>query len=309
MKKIYFTITTLFITLLSFGQTTGDIAFVAFNADGQDDFSIVALVDLTASTVIHFTDNEPNAAGNGNFDNNEGTLSWNTGGTIITAGTIVVFTDINNASNSLFGVSVGTLSVVNANVNFAGGGDAFYATIGDPSTNNVTTWLAGIQNEANNQGANFSTTGLTMGTTFVEFYTSGSPDGGEYTGVRTGEIAFSDYLALIGDSSNWTTQTSNGELILPIDTTVFEIAVAGIESDEIIGFSMYPNPVANGEFSINSSSNSERSVQIYDMLGKQVYAKTVLASENVQVTNLNAGIYILKVLEEGKTATRKLVIE
>jgi hypothetical protein len=81
------------------------------------------------------------------------------------------------------------------------------------------------------------------------------------------------------------------------------------QRNEITNFSTYPNPVTNGEFFINSASNTAKEVQIFDMLGKQVYAKNVTANERVNVANLNTGIYILKVVEEGKTATRKLVIK
>ena len=77
----------------------------------------------------------------------------------------------------------------------------------------------------------------------------------------------------------------------------------------ISNFSTYPNPITNGEFFINSANSIAKDVQIYDMLGKQVYAKNVIANERVNVANLNTGIYILKVIEEGKTATRKLVIK
>ena len=86
-------------------------------------------------------------------------------------------------------------------------------------------------------------------------------------------------------------------------------ASLSVARNEIEGFGVYPNPVNSGEFSIRSMSNLERSVQIYDMLGKQVYNRQVQANERVQVSNLNSGIYILKVEEEGKTATRKLIIE
>lgn len=82
-----------------------------------------------------------------------------------------------------------------------------------------------------------------------------------------------------------------------------------VVKNDIEGFAIYPNPVNNGEFMMNSLSNMERNVQIYDLLGKQVYAKNVLPNETVKVMNLNSGVYILKVIEEGKTATRKLVIQ
>lgn len=82
-----------------------------------------------------------------------------------------------------------------------------------------------------------------------------------------------------------------------------------VAKQNIENFSTYPNPVVNGEFMINTANNSVKDVQIYNMLGKQVYAQKIEASQSVDVSNLNTGIYILKVLEEGKTATRKLVIK
>ena len=309
MKKLYFLFILLISSSVSFGQSAGDIAFVGFNADGDDDFAIVVLADLPANTIIYITDNEPNATGNGLADLNEGEMSWDTGASIITAGTVVLFTDTDNPVNPSYGSSVGTISSSSA-PNLAGGGDALYAVLGDPTTNSITVWLAGIQNEAGNEGANFSATGLIAGSTFVNFYTSGSPDGGVYSGVITDELNWSDYLTLINNPANWTTDTSNGENVL---TDMANLAASNfvlpVERQEIENFSTYPNPVTNGEFFINSANNATKDVRIFDMLGKQVYAKSVTANERVNVVNLNTGIYILKVIEEGKTATRKLVIK
>lgn len=79
--------------------------------------------------------------------------------------------------------------------------------------------------------------------------------------------------------------------------------------NEISNFSTYPNPVVNGEFMISSASNTPKNIQIYDLLGKLVHNDNVLTNELIDVNNLNTGVYILKVIEEGKTATRKLVIK
>ena len=83
----------MFMVTIGWGLSTGDIAFTAFNADGDDDFAIVALVDIPANTNIYFSDNEPNSDGTGFADYNEGQLKWATGGSTISAGTIFVFTD------------------------------------------------------------------------------------------------------------------------------------------------------------------------------------------------------------------------
>ena len=216
----------MFMVTIGWGLSTGDIAFTAFNADGDDDFAIVALVDIPANTTIYFSDNEPNSDGAGFLDYNEGQLKWATGGSTISQGTIIVFTDTDNDGNASFGASAGTLSdPFGRDPNLAASGDALYAVEGtdDGSAITVSAWLAGIQNEAGNGGSNFDQTGLTAGTTFINFYSSGSPDGGYYSGDRQGQSSFSGYLTHLGDDSKWTTETSTGENILPISTSAFSL--------------------------------------------------------------------------------------
>ena len=227
-KKLFYVLNSIFMILL-YGNamaqlTTGDVAFTAFNADGDDDFAIVALVDIPANSTLAFSDNEPNAAGDNFQDMNEGIILWDSGAALIPAGTIIVFTDTDSAGNASFGASVGTLTYHDTSLNLSGGGDALYCVRFDAGVNTIISWIAGIQNEANNEGANFAATGLTMGTTFINYFASGSPDGGEYTGARIGEANFADYLPMLGNNANWTTETSNGENILPIDTTIFTIS-------------------------------------------------------------------------------------
>lgn len=55
-------------------QSPGDIAFIAFNADGNDDFAVVVLADLAANSTIYITDNESDGAGG--ITSGEGTLTW-----------------------------------------------------------------------------------------------------------------------------------------------------------------------------------------------------------------------------------------
>jgi hypothetical protein len=83
---------------------------------------------------------------------------------------------------------------------------------------------------------------------------------------------------------------------------------AKVNQNEIAGLSIYPNPVSNGTLFINTDANDERNVAIFDVLGKQVINVTT-SSSAINVSNLNGGVYIVKVIENGKTATRKLVIK
>ncbi|KQS46682.1 hypothetical protein ASG38_11795 [Flavobacterium sp. Leaf359] len=81
----------------------------------------------------------------------------------------------------------------------------------------------------------------------------------------------------------------------------------GISENTIAGLKVYPNPVTNGKLFITTVANVEKTIAIYDVLGKQV-ANTI-AKDYVNVSNLKDGVYIVKITEEGKTATRKLVIK
>ncbi len=71
---------------------------------------------------------------------------------------------------------------------------------------------------------------------------------------------------------------------------------------------MYPNPLKGDTLYLTSTANAEMSVQIFDIVGKEVIKSNVM-NNTVNVSGLNAGVYIVKITEEGKTATRKLVIQ
>ncbi len=81
----------------------------------------------------------------------------------------------------------------------------------------------------------------------------------------------------------------------------------GTSQNEITGLKMYPNPVANGKLFIETTANAERTVTVFDVLGKQVL-NTISSENEINVSELNAGVYVVKISEEGKTATRKLVV-
>ena len=80
-----------------------------------------------------------------------------------------------------------------------------------------------------------------------------------------------------------------------------------VSQNSINGLNVYPNPVTSGTFYINTDSNDVKSVSIFDVLGKQVLKTKT--NNAVNVSALTSGVYILKITENGSTATRKLVIK
>ncbi len=77
---------------------------------------------------------------------------------------------------------------------------------------------------------------------------------------------------------------------------------------DIDGFKLYPNPTTNGKVYIVTSQNAPKQVLIFDVLGTQVLSTTILGKE-INVSNLDKGVYILRVFEKDKVATRKLIIK
>ncbi|MBT8280825.1 MAG: T9SS type A sorting domain-containing protein [Muriicola sp.] len=77
---------------------------------------------------------------------------------------------------------------------------------------------------------------------------------------------------------------------------------------EISGFKLYPNPVTNGKVFIQTKANAPKKILIFDVLGTRVIETTILGNE-LNLSNLDSGIYVLRVQEKDKVATRKLIIK
>lgn len=79
------------------------------------------------------------------------------------------------------------------------------------------------------------------------------------------------------------------------------------EDVSIEGLNLYPNPVTTGKVYITSKKDSEKEIQIFDVLGKKVL-QTVISTKELNVSNLSPGVYIIKITEENATSSRKLII-
>ena len=82
---------------------------------------------------------------------------------------------------------------------------------------------------------------------------------------------------------------------------------ASIDQNNISSIKIFPNPVSGNTLNITSNANATKTIAIYDVLGKQVI-NTITDNEIINISDLTAGVYIVTITEEGKTATRKLVV-
>ena len=88
----------------------------------------------------------------------------------------------------------------------------------------------------------------------------------------------------------------------------FAFSQAVSSTGDIEGFKLYPNPTINGKVYIDTALDAPKQIYIFDVLGTQVVQTTILGRE-LNLSNLDKGVYILRVIEKDKMATRKLVIK
>jgi len=121
------------------------------------------------------------------------------------------------------------------------------------------------------------------GTTFV-------PTNWDYSGIDQ----------LEGGTTNATCTSAFPENSYPNFLSVNEI--------DSNSFRVYPNPTNIGFVNISSKSSKVINVKVFDILGKQVLEGTV-KNNQLNVSNFNAGMYILKLSQNNAPVSKKLVIQ
>lgn len=82
----------------------------------------------------------------------------------------------------------------------------------------------------------------------------------------------------------------------------------------LTNFSLYPNP-NNGNFTIKFDSNSNNDINVvaHDIRGRQVYTKSFknssIFNEEIQLNNVEAGIYLITIQDGDKKEVKKIIIE
>jgi hypothetical protein len=71
---------------------------------------------------------------------------------------------------------------------------------------------------------------------------------------------------------------------------------------------VYPNPVSDGYLNVTSPGNSEKKIEIYNVVGKNVFNQKTSANR-IDINTLKPGVYVLKVTADNRTTSSKLIIK
>lgn len=73
-------------------------------------------------------------------------------------------------------------------------------------------------------------------------------------------------------------------------------------------FSLYPNPTSSGYVNIISTVGGTKDISIFNVLGRRVLTAQ-LNSDRLNISALNSGVYIIKIVAGKASATKKLIVK
>lgn len=121
-------------------------------------------------------------------------------------------------------------------------------------------------------------------------------------GVVAGNLTRSD-VAQIGITTTNLTNVWYDNLYLYVDGT------ASTDDNSFFDSKIYPNPSSNG-WTISTPNNTIKSIQVFNVLGREVISKSYNADEvTVENQSLASGIYLARITTDAGTKTVKLIRE
>lgn len=310
MKKLY-TLSVLLLSAFGFSQSIVitkivDGTLPSDGCSGASGSSNPKIVEMYVSGTIDLTNYRFQTESNGAVDSSA--ISWNGGfdmtpfGTqtntflylVVGAGTPATAQTFSEMYPALTGSNV----IISTGAPNGNGNDAYRIAIYDaPTAGNLISVVDQFGNPLDIPGgSNDYTAAWAYQDSYASRNNGVGPNGGNFV---NSSFTYGGNAAFV---------TPNNNCAFIISTLNLGSYSLGINQNAIAGLKVYPNPVSNGTLYIETAANTEKTVVIYDVLGKKVLQANT--SDNaIHVNNLRTGVYLVKITEEGKTATRKLVIK
>ena len=123
----------------------------------------------------------------------------------------------------------------------------------------------------------------------------------DYIGFNV-PVTATDIVGIINERSG------NAYFLTARDANDFSVELLSIDDLNANTFSVYPNPTSTGFVNVVGTNDNAISISVYDILGKRVINET-LTNNRINVSALNAGLYIVKISQNDASVTKKLVIK
>jgi hypothetical protein len=196
--KVYFLLIGIFAGIFSgIAQlSTGDLAFVGFCADGDDQIAFVTFKEIPAKTKILFCDSEWDGS---SFGTDENDLIWVSGNRPIAAGTVITVKRLDNHPICNHGIMIGETGLSKES-------DALFMYIGK-DLRKPDIFISAISNSRSGFGS-IKGTGLEIGNTAILL--KESADMAMYIGPRSG-LSREHYFTYLNNPEYWLIKDSESE--------------------------------------------------------------------------------------------------
>ncbi len=303
MKKLYTLFIFCLISSLSFGQLINefepnpigtDPTDVSFELKGTPSAAFSGWILSIESDAVATSGHVQNATSvMGNFDAN-GLL-------------VVTIPDLENPSFTIVLVDnfTGTVNITDLDTNDDGVVDdassfgIVYDAIGIPDNVGDETFLYG----ADLGGTDFAYTGDEPRIIFRDGSTNALYAVNDVTGDATDEIY--DVNGVLVANADFDINPALGTTFGSINSTNTALSSDVFSLKE--SFKLYPNPNSTRTLYISSPNADIIKVNVFNMLGKQVMNAEI--SNELNISSLNAGLYMVKLTQGNATITKKLVIK
>ena len=111
------------------------------------------------------------------------------------------------------------------------------------------------------------------------------------------------------NGANWgeaTTAFGDGDLGTPGAANDFTLSN---NQFDVNTFKIYPNPNNTGVLTVIGNSNATLNINVYDVLGQRVLSQEIMSNSTIDVSKLKSGVYLVNIVQDNRTVTKKLVIK
>jgi hypothetical protein len=131
---------------------------------------------------------------------------------------------------------------------------------------------------------------------------------GTLTGSGNATITLTAAVNTVTSTRSATVTVSASGANNQIITVTQDASTTGINEITVRNIDVYPNPVTNGLINFTVSNSSIKQVEIFDAIGKRIMSINTSLSA-IDVKELKAGIYIIKVKDGNQISTSKFVVK
>ncbi|OIQ21696.1 MAG: hypothetical protein BM557_02545 [Flavobacterium sp. MedPE-SWcel] len=290
MKKLY-TLLLLSATSLSFAQTPIITGMLDGDCSGGHPKAIEIYADGAVDFSNYSLENQTNA--NTSWGN---TLSLSSFGTVTDDYIYIVSSDANNSFSSEFA----DIPASNIFITSTDQGAPTPLNINGDDRVRIIDGSMTVIDQYGEEGVDGTDTAWEHKDSWARRVDETGPDGAAFNTANWtfGGVGALDGLGACQGGDAFSTIVPFGQ---------YSPTAASVKQNNISSIKIYPNPVSGNTLNITSNANTTKTIAIYDVLGKQVI-NTITDSETINISDLTSGVYIVTITEEGKTATRKLVV-